>query len=555
MSVAASCPQCSATSSVPEEMVGKKVRCKRCRTKFIVEDNDVPPPRSASRAGLTPSGGMRRGQKTYAKIWVVLSVVTLLLLGVGGAGIWVLMQEENAKVAKAKSRRDEAGKPFRDDSAADKKSAKAGGRADAQEPRTNKKAQPFNSKAAPTVDLKVTEPTTVAELTAWSPLEINDLAAIKEIFPLTNQPLRVGVHTTEGKQNFFEMYDLKRQLRVAKFKLADNVELVDVDPDGTAVAASTVENHFDIYTLPEGGLIADDWRPYDTPKDQERFLQGGKIAQLAMLSKNLCWAITAPGHGDLWELPAQKIAYKIPTPARDDFLKADVRTGRDFVLSPDRGLFAFATDDGILFHNAKTKQKTGATPKLTSYGTKPEMIGMGFEPGGTKLAAYFSALKAEGRKFYHARFSVPGGQELLLETGPDPGDLGGVEFLDAEFSMAFDRSQAILRNGKGKTVATCSVAGRGRFAPKVAQSSVVFAFVSDKGKPAVGVARVPITVGAEPPPPPPPPSTKKKTLSEILAGEASPAAEPPKQRTFDREEIWEFGSQGIVRKGIKSFER
>ena len=151
--------------------------------------------------------------------------------------------------------------------------------------------------------MKLTEPVSLAALAAWTPLELKELSAIKAILPLANQPNRVGLHTVEGGQHFFELYDLKKQDRLAKVKLVDNVELIDVDPEGTRLATTTNENHIDVYTLPEGGLVADDWRPYSTIKDQERFLHGGKIAQVAMLQADLCWAITSEGHGDLWELP------------------------------------------------------------------------------------------------------------------------------------------------------------------------------------------------------------------------------------------------------------
>ena len=64
------------------------------------------------------------------------------------------------------------------------------------------------------------------------------------------------------------------------------------------------------------------------------------MAQLAALPKGLVWAMTAPGYGDLWEVPSQRNIYPIPTASRDQFVKSDVQANRDFVLSPDRALFA-----------------------------------------------------------------------------------------------------------------------------------------------------------------------------------------------------------------------
>src|SRR5204862_5471265 len=118
--------------------------------------------------------------------------------------------EEPPKQAKSKSfRRDDAPK---DDVAADKKSTKAKPftSLEGQEGRGSKRAMTSIAKTSSTREVKTTEPVVVAALAAWAPLEISSLTNIKEILPLGNHPQRVGLHTIEAGQHYFEMYDLKK---------------------------------------------------------------------------------------------------------------------------------------------------------------------------------------------------------------------------------------------------------------------------------------------------------------------------------------------------------
>jgi hypothetical protein len=111
----------------------------------------------------------------------------------------------------------------------------------------------------------------------------------------------------------------------------------------------------------------------------------------------------------------------------------------------------------------------------------------------------------------------------------------------------------VLRDDRGKTVATCSVPGRGgRFAAKIVHANVAFAFTNDKNKPAVGIVRIPAPGAVAPPPPAI--AVKGQNAFDLLGGK-SPAPETPKQPSFDQQEIWEFGWQGIVRSGIMSVAR
>src|SRR5689334_8875968 len=100
MALTATCPKCATSSAVPDEALGRKVRCKRCQNIFIVEaapasaetsfapeatpgpDASKPttPARPASRPeGARPvsSAGGPKGPpaKSQRTLWIVLGVL------------------------------------------------------------------------------------------------------------------------------------------------------------------------------------------------------------------------------------------------------------------------------------------------------------------------------------------------------------------------------------------------------------------------------------------------------------------------------------------------
>src|SRR5438128_1962064 len=111
MTLTATCPKCATSSPVPEEAVGRKVRCKRCQNIFVVEatprpdDTFIPPetpkpanaPRAASRPAARPpsSAGAREGPPTRSQrtLWMILGVALLVVLGGGGLAVYLVMNE------------------------------------------------------------------------------------------------------------------------------------------------------------------------------------------------------------------------------------------------------------------------------------------------------------------------------------------------------------------------------------------------------------------------------------------------------------------------------
>lgn len=601
MSVKATCPQCGLSSTAPDEAVGRKVRCKKCQTTFTIEGDssgeasslDFSPAggaapkvargsRPSSQANLSSSGGKPRprssasiepsssgisrrpAKKSNATMWVVLSVVGVVLIGGAGVGAWLATQEPApVKQAKTKVKReDPVDRPMekvtsrpKDASAKESPQTLA---ANKERPLGKELGGNANPKTPPSEpkekDLK---PVAIAPLAMSTPIDgLKELTSIKSLIPIGNHPHKIGMHVVAGKDHYFELYDLKKKEQVTRFKLDDKTVLLDVDPNGDILATSTSEKRFNVYGLPEGALLEDEWSPYDNIKDELRFLTGGKIEQVAMIDRTKFWVMTSLGFGDLWEIPGQKVSYTFPAPERTDFRKPGIAVNRDFVLSPDRTMFAYATDEGIQIHDARDGKRSGTTPKLTKYGGKPELVSMGFEPGGTKLAVYFSANKEKGRPFFHARFSVPGGEELMVEAGPDPGD-ENLEFVNSDYFLAIDRRTAELRDGQGKVVAECRFSrGAGLFAPRVVQSNLAFAYVNEKNTPILGLAKMPLG-GPVAAPPPVPVETKGKSLTELFAPPPTPEEKAPagKARTFEQLEVWEFGGQGIIRTGIKTFDK
>jgi len=569
MPVSAVCPECSASAPVPDEMVGKKVRCTKCKAVFAVAapaPKKAKRPSTASKLPKSKSGSVvvKRPVKkgSGALLWISVLVVLLLAVGGGGYGVWTFMNGELAKdtrEAKAKTPKAAPTEKAKEDN---DKQAKG------KEYKSKQKGEPTPPKVAgepkkpAPPEVKDIEPVLVAALAASTPVDLKDLGAIRGIFPVGNDLNRVGLHTVHDKEHYFEMYDLKKKTSIAKVKLAPDVELIDIDLDGTVLATETADKRINIYSLPQGGYLVDDSNVYDDNAQKIRKMSelGGKVNYLAMLSKNELFVMSSVGLGDVWDVPFGKDSKFLIQPApRTTYRKSDVEPNRDFVLSPDRTLLAFATDEGIEFRTPKTGAKLGKTPKLTKFGAKPEIIGMGFEPGGTKLTVYMSAGNDKGRGFLSARFSVPGGDELSQETlAADPGAMSGLEFVNGEHFFAIDRNNAILRDGQGKTVAECHIAVRASlFSPKVVHSTIAYTFIAGKNQPMVGVANVPLGGAVTAPPPPPPTGNAKgKSIAELFP--STPTTPPPtettKTRTFEQQELWEFGEKGILKKGIKSFE-
>lgn len=569
MAISATCPECSASAAMPDEMAGKKVRCKKCQEIFTVPAASGKAKRPASRTALSGSGGMQRpAKKSSLLLWVCVGLISVIALGGVGAGVWfTVLKDESPQQAKAKNPKttpvaEKTPKEQVDPKPPKTKENKGGPIAKGPGAKTPPEGKKPPEQAPG--ETKEIEPVVVSALAASSPVELPDLAAIKGVYTVGNDLNRLGLHAVSGKDHYFEMYDLKKEIRVSRFKIPNDVEFIDVDPDGTIVATSSFDKRFNAYSLPDGGLVEDDTNLYDNIQDKIHYLSelGGKINYIAMLSKNELFAMSNIGLGDVWSMPSKKNSLVLMQPLpRTTFRKETVEPNRDFVLSPDRALLAYACDDGIVFLKARTGDRVGATAKLTKYGTKPEVAAMGFDPQGKKLTVYLSAANDKGRGFLKTAYSVPDGAQLSQEETTDPGLLGVMAFVNDVHFFSFERNSAILRDGQGKTVAEGRIPAKASlFAPNVVHANVAYTFLTNKNKPAIGLASVPLGGAVSAPPPPMPmPTTETKGKSALeLFAPPTPTTPPPgektKERVFEQQEIWEFGAQGIMKKGIKSFE-
>jgi hypothetical protein len=595
MSVTAICPKCSFSAQVPDDAIGKKARCKKCSNTFVVEATE--PVKVGIKVGAKSSPGARpktvpvsrpatqsaphhkKPQKSHATLWILL---ILCVIGVGGAGaavFFVLQQPDNQPHAKQKSKKKEEQVAKIDEKKP--KSGPAVVKNDPSSPSAKSGPRP-RVDSGPTGDFKSTAVVTLAPLIKSAVIEgIPDISAVREVFPVNNKPTRVGVRITDKGESYFEMYDLEQGARLGnKFKLPKNVQFIDVDPDGTTVAISDNELRFNFVDVMSGAFaFDDDWFPYDNRKDESRFLERDpkKVAMFRLVAKDQLIVMTTNNDGDLWDWSKRDkgVITKFPALEHTEY-RQDTITPRDVALSPDRSLLAFAADDGIVFREVKSGNKVGSTQKLSKYGGKVEVLGMGIDGGNSQLVVYFATNK-EGRVHHLARFKVPSGEAIgEAEAVADPGEYHDVAPVNDDLFMAFEipSSQKAkgrvgnLRDPKGKTLAVCGfLRDHGVFALGVMNKKVAFVFEGAKEKPTLGLAEIPVPGPTVPvPSTPSSPATTPVTpsgtgLLDILKTNKSPPATTNKEekreerpRIFERQEQWEFNSQGVVKKGERQYE-
>ena len=577
MSLIATCPKCSTSANVTAEFNGKKVRCKKCKALFVVEAKPATGrPKSAS--AKAPSGIHPKGkQKSNAPLWIGVGVVAFLVI-VGGAAAVFMSQSEPAKQAKtAKKKTDEVAKSGKGKQFIAQKAA-SGEKSNLAEFARGEKRDASKTAA---VETKL-EPSVVAPLLKSMPIECKDFADVQEVFSIANKPSRIGVRLIEKDRQRFHLYDLDKHERVANFEIEKNVYVdkekfaaLDIDPDGEFVAMATVENRLHFYGLPQGGdQFEDDWAPYSDIKNEMRFLgESGRIVGIHLLSKDLCLTITSNNNGNLWEWSKKRPQYFIPAIERLEFQKPNLVRDADFVLSPDRSLLAIAADEGVRLMDAKEFKELGKTPKLTKYGTKPAVGGIGFDPAGKSIGVSFSAGTKDGRSYFYAKFAVPGGEELSIDPVADPGAKSTIEYVNSEMYLSLDRREGVLRTAKGKSLAQFRFSpGGGLFARKLASNKLAFAFVGEKDKPHVGLVEVPMAEASTPiavatPTPGAAPAKmggSSASLEDLLLeGKKEPEKNMTKQPAQkqpqaapkidpDRQAIWQFGPKGIVKTGFVS---
>jgi hypothetical protein len=588
------CPKCNNDAPVPEEAIGKKVKCKKCQTIFVIEPlptgklekpgpkqrpKTKAPPRpevnSEVKASVSGSGGMRRpAKKSNAILYIVSGVVLVGALGAIGAAWYLNQQPTETPHAKSGSK--------------DRRDAKARGdaarRDEAKKGDANNKLVRNDSKAPrePRVDAKAAAPdfkpveAPVAPLLKSTNLtEVAELGAVRQVYLFPGKTARVGVRIQDKGKSHFDTYDLDRGLRVGHFEIPNDAPYVDIDPEGNVLACFENEKkHISVYELPGGSRVQDDWRPYDDIKDQGRFLGDGDYAQFAVLSKDRLLVLTSRNAGDIWDISKPGLQFRVPGFSHEEFKDSSIAKGHDSALSADRNLLAFATDEGIEFLDTTTGTKVGKTPKLSKFGPKVDVQGIAFDPQKKSIAAYISF----GKTVHLARFQVPSGEPIGAETVTEPGDFANLHFVGDNLFLACEHPGGKNRDANrvaglldlsGQQLVECVFSPRrmGMFSTNVRGKQVAFAYLS-KDKPSVGIVEIPMPgttpAGTSPPETASGQKDKEKT--------SAPLTVPTKGSLFDRfknlpktpaakdsptspsvatvrQERWEFGVHGIAKKG------
>ena len=531
---------------------------------------------------------MRRpAKKSNAMLWIVLGVLIVGAAGAAGAAWYLNSQPTEPQTAKgaAKDRKDakdgkNKGDAYRrDDKKADPNNKVARNDPKApREPREPRDAH-VDPKAAP--EFKDTN-APVAPLLKGSPIELADLNSVRQVFLLSGKTPRIGVRLQDKGKSHFETYDLDKGLRVGRFEIPNDAQHVDIDPEGSVLGLYDNDRHLNVYELPLGSKIQEDWRPYHDIKDQGRFLAEGDYAQFAVLSKDRLLVLTSRNAGDIWDIHKPGPQFLIPGFSHEEFHNSSIAKGRDSALSADRTLLALATDDGIEFLDTTTGTKVGKTPKLSKFGPKVDVLGIGFAPDKKSIAVYIGA----GKTFSLARFQVSTSGEPIgsPETVADPGDFANISFLGDNLFMASEHPSAKNRDANrvgslvdlsGKQLVECvfSPKRQGMFSTNVWGKQVAYAYLN-KDKPSVALVEIP-TPGTTPaavempmptgekdkaaPMPATPPAASGGGLLDIFNKNPMPQPKTPTSKDGPapptppvasvRQERWEFGAHGIAKKG------
>jgi hypothetical protein len=594
------CPKCNNDAPVPADAIGKKVKCKKCQNIFVIEALPTgkiekpgkarPKTKSPTRPGtkadpkangkteakatVSGSGGMRRpAKKSNAMLYIILGVLVVAAAGAGGAAYYLNSQPTETQHAKT------SGKDRKD--AKDSKGKDATSKAKGDQNRVAKNesptARPPRDPKAPPDFKEVHAP--VAPLLKGTPIEVTELGAVRDVFLMRGKTPRVGIRIRDKDKMYFETYDLEKALRIGRFEIPKDTVHLDVDPDGAVLALCDTDRFLTVYELPGGAVIRDDWRPYHDPKNEGRRIGDGDYTQFSVLSKDNLLILTTRNAGDIWDFRTPSPKFLITSFSHEEFQNSAVAKGHDSAVSSDRTMFAFATDEGIEFMDTNTGNKVGKTPKLSKFGPKVDVLGIGFDPGNKSIAAYI----ASGKTVSLARFQVPSGEPIgTPETVADPGEFANLAFVADNLFLSCEHGGK-NRDGNrvgglfdlnGRQLVECvfSPKRNGMFSANVIGNQVAYAYVN-KDKPSVGIVDIPTpgtTPAAAPTPemaadkdktpvPPPPTTPASGSLADIFAKspmpqpKAGPAAKdapvaPPPAPTV-RQERWEFGATGIAKKG------
>ena len=410
--------------------------------------------------------------------------------------------------------------------------------------------------------------------------------AVRDVFLMQGKTPRVGVRLQgndgDGGMCTSRRTILDKGLRVGRFPIPNDTVYLDVDPEGTVLALCDNDRFLTVYELPSGAVIRDDWRPYHDPKNEGRRIGDGDYTQFSVLSKDTMLILTTRNAGDIWDFRTPSPKFLITGFSHEEFQNSSVAKGHDSALSADRTMFAFATDEGIEFMDTMNNgAKVGKTAKLSKFGPKVDVLGIGFDPDKKSIAAYI----ASGKTCTLARFQVPSGEPIGAETVADPGDLANFAFISDNLFLSCEHPGGKNRDANrvaglfdlsGRQLVECVFSPRrnGMFSTNVSGKQVAFAYLNNN-KPSVGIVDIPMpgTTPAGTPPPemasgekdkekpaaptPTPPATGSlldsfKGLTpqpKTPAGKDAPPTPVAPPVPTVRQERWEFGAHGIAKKG------
>jgi WD40 repeat protein len=259
------------------------------------------------------------------------------------------------------------------------------------------------------------------------PLEVQASEVEDVFFAPAARQVACYYHRTQdlfSKQLAF--YDVQTRRRTALLDLGKDLSAgyVDVSLDAGRVArihsVPGQGSALNVWSLPDGKLLAEKWNPYPREKDPRRALENltRELIWCAFLDRDRLLTVARNGQYDLWNVAERNGIYTVPAaPGRPRILEYDFFAHRpkNFALSHDRKTLALSNKNGFDLIDTATGRLLRSTPPLNVKGRPGNEWSLAFSPDGAQLAAKLNLFEADNRQHeYVLVWDVATGRQKAL---------------------------------------------------------------------------------------------------------------------------------------------